>query len=159
MAAKDKNESSSTTTSTLGVTSSPKMDREPKFFDPDLHSDDVEEPPPPPPVIVVMHEIEAEEEIPEASNEVEVMEEIAPHLGWIPIKYRWEILLMLNRYWAVVMAMGDIKNQSRFIKSYPGEFMYNWRWSQVFGKKQVEDNNGFILVKGVWLQIEYSKQV
>lgn len=43
-----------------------------------------------PPVLIVMHEIEAEEEIPESSKEVEAVEEIFHHKGWIPIKYRWE---------------------------------------------------------------------
>lgn len=41
-----------------------------------------------PPVVIVMHEIEAEEEIPESSKEVEAVEEIFHHKGWIPIKYR-----------------------------------------------------------------------
>lgn len=42
------------------------------------------------PVVIVMEEIEAEEEIPESSKEVEAVEEIFHHKGWIPIKYRWE---------------------------------------------------------------------
>lgn len=40
------------------------------------------------PVVIVMEEIEAEEEIPESSKEVEAVEEIFHHKGWIPIKYR-----------------------------------------------------------------------
>lgn len=38
--------------------------------------------------IVVMDDIEAEEEIQESSKEIEALEEIYHHKGWIPIKYR-----------------------------------------------------------------------
>lgn len=35
-----------------------------------------------------MDDIEAEEEIQESSKEMEALEEIYHHKGWIPIKYR-----------------------------------------------------------------------
>lgn len=38
--------------------------------------------------IVIMDDIEAEEEIQESSKEMEALEEIYHHKGWIPIKYR-----------------------------------------------------------------------
>lgn len=38
--------------------------------------------------VVVVEDIEAVEEIPDSSKEVEALEEIYHHKGWIPIKYR-----------------------------------------------------------------------
>lgn len=64
----------------------------------EIPPDEVASSPAPNPELVVLGVIETLEEIPETSKEVEAFEEILPHKGWNPIKYRWELE---DRVWIV----------------------------------------------------------